>query len=431
MRWLFGQGRKKRQVTELLDRGDEAAAAGDGPAAVARYREAADAVRELARAEPKRTEHSQQLGSVLYTLGELLLSTGKPEEAAAVLEEAESAYKRWAEPSSGQAAHAAPLLADVRLRRARAHQQTGACASALAGSQNAILVAVERYLQNENEQNAIDLARMMSHHAHILLAFGDPDMAGAAADWSIRLYANQRERINRDPALKPVHVPRLVESAQIAEAVHTAYGREDLARQAREFAAPMPSHRIALPSPEEIRRRSALGEALDRVGVSDLRRSITVAVTERQIATSVHRCGLEQAPVLAARLAGIAGRTFDRDRGAAVRLALEAHALFAGAAEFGALQGDARYGVERARLLLALSRTSEGDGDRAAALDLSRWMMDAVADIRMPDVADSAGRSLVRDCLEWRAELCTAAGDAAGAEEAQRSVRYFGGAASA
>jgi hypothetical protein len=418
-------GRDRRRVMDAIDQANEAQMRGDLSGARTGYRQAADVVRALAENEPNEPDHRQQLGSALYTLGELLIETDAPGDAVPVLEEAEAAYTAWSELRSAESATAAGYVADVRLRRARAHLAAHHPASALVDSQTAVLFYLENFDDDLRAPFALEVARVLAHHSLIVQRAGDPDVAVAAADSAIRIYLSQND--GQQVALRPQDVPTLVLAAQVAEAVHGAYGRAELVRAAGAIVAQLPRV-IDMPGPEMIRAKLTLAEALDRAGAGDLRETLVAPAIDCRILTSAHRCDPQLAPIMAARLAESAERVMDADPAAGMRLALEAHALYAGASRRQVPQMRFQFGELAppwARLLLLCSRTSEDNGARAMALDFAGWMGGVVQNLLPQALIDPGTRSLARDCLSWHAELLAADGDTAGVENVRAALRVL------
>ena len=74
-----------------------------------------------------------------------------------------------------------------------------------------------------------------------------------------------------------------------------------------------------------------MAAALERAGESELRQTLTAPAVDCRVLMTLDRVRPpEAAPVYAARLAGLADDVLDRDLQAGLRLALEAHRLFAG-----------------------------------------------------------------------------------------------------
>jgi tetratricopeptide (TPR) repeat protein len=123
---------RRREVVSLCEQGMELHDHGDLPAALECYQLACELVRELIEDDPSDADNPQQLGSMLYTAGQWQLEAGDYGAALAALNEAESSYQRLGE-SAGQ------LIADVVIRRARAHAAFGRPLSAVTDAQQAVM----------------------------------------------------------------------------------------------------------------------------------------------------------------------------------------------------------------------------------------------------------------------------------------------------
>ncbi|GAA3764452.1 tetratricopeptide repeat protein [Salinactinospora qingdaonensis] len=430
MGWRVAGGWDRRRAGKLLDQGATARSSDDLATAVTRYQEAASIVRKLAQAQPRERDHPQQLGSTLYTLGQVLLEAGSPRKAVSALEEAERSYRAWAALTPDSEELLASRLADVQLRRARAHSFAGYLASALVDAQRSVMSYMDRFTGAAEDPLALDVARVLAHNAVISATCGDPDVAVASAEEALRIYLREAARINGDLSLRALHTTTFTAAAHVAEVVHTAHGRPESAKSAAEFTAQLPPPASPPPSVEQIRQSPTLREALEQAGDTHLRDRLVAPATDGTILTSVHRCDPQVAPTMATGLAELAEQIVDTAPRAGLRLGLEANTLYATAAQLHASQQRhqlAEFGPPWARMLLRCSQASEASGSRALALDLAGWMAATVNGLG-PNTFLPSVRPLARDCMEWHATLLAESGDTAGADRAAHSASLFDGA---
>jgi tetratricopeptide (TPR) repeat protein len=420
----------RRLVGEVTDDGDRARAAGDLDTAADRYDHAAGLVREMAAAQPDEPGHREDLGRVLDILGDLLIDAGRPGDAVTALDEAERTYGTLRDGGAPRN-QVAGWIAEVQLRRARAQDDAGHGASALVDTEAAVVAYLDRFTADADDPLALDLARALAQHAHIVLGNGDPDVAAAAAETALRLYLARADEINGSPGLRALHVPPFHGAAVIAWAAHTAAGRHELADTAADLAAdtsgpgaPLFGEATTVASRAE--GRVTLADALGRAGALALRATLVAPAADATILCSTHRCPPADAPTAALQLAGLVDNLIAADLAAGLRLALEAHVLFVGASRTRA--ANPRYpfdrlGPEWLAMLDTCSQACETAGQRELALDLARWM--GVVGRRLgPRLgADPVLRDRVRWGLTWQAGLLHASGDAAGARQVAAAAR--------
>ncbi|WP_166354285.1 hypothetical protein [Phytoactinopolyspora limicola] len=432
---MFGKRSKRRQQQsrQALEAGTEALSRGDIGGAIHHHRVAADAVRERMAAEPADAHHPLELGSVLSMLGELLMEAGAWGDAVDALDEA---HEHLVAADADQ-----PQVADVRMRRARAHTQLGHRASALVDAQAAVVVYQEHCTEDDVDPLALDLARVLAQCSLVTLTYGDPDAAAAAADHSIRIYLERSDEANADASTRALHGAMFRLAAEVSESIHHAYGRTEIAEAAGGLAAQVreastaaarasgdpaaTAERLNLPGPDHIRANLTLAEALDRVGEHQLRGLLTKPAQDGAIVTAADRISIELAPGIGAHLAEIVDRVIDHDEWTAMRIALEAHALLALASEEGVSQLRlqlAEFGVPWARMLMRCSRATEIAGFRGCALDFAGWMAAVVSGLMPHAMVDQDVRLEALHCLSWHAELLTSAGDVEGAQHAQAAA---------
>ncbi len=147
-------------------------------------------------ADPHDHEAAYQLGSALYALGAVHTSRGLPVEAVAALGEAESAYQTL------PVDRARPLVADARLRRARAHAASGAGASAVVDAQAAVVAYVRLSSPDRVDGGYLGLARTLMMASDVLAAYADAQMALEAAreglSWAVDAVNSGRAQRDQD-----------------------------------------------------------------------------------------------------------------------------------------------------------------------------------------------------------------------------------------
>lgn len=218
-----GSGRQRRaaeaRAGQLLERGQQAVLAGELDTAVSDLHEAGGLARQLLADAPGDERLLRGLGSVLYSLGAALTGRGDSAESAAVLAEAEDAYRKVAAPD------AALLLADVRLRRATSLALSGAGASAVTEAQSAVLTYIRRSSPDRVDEAYLGLARSLMLASDVFGAFADPVTALAAAQqglsWVVRA-ANDGRRDLLDPATRMA----MVRALSVELALLRTLGRE-------------------------------------------------------------------------------------------------------------------------------------------------------------------------------------------------------------
>ncbi|PZM93375.1 MAG: hypothetical protein DIU79_10965, partial [Actinobacteria bacterium] len=165
-------------------------------------------------------------------------------------------------------------------------------------------------------------------------------------------------------------------------------------------------------------RRTSLADALRDTATSSGLAAIPGKAT-RAAVVPAQRCPRPLAATRARWLAELAVTTLPRAPIAGIRLALEAHYLFAAAAR--AAHGDELrgYGPLWARTLLAASAWFEARADRAMAVDLACWAA-GVAERLMPyALSDGELAAVVHDCVAHHGRLLVQCGDR---ESGERSL---------
>jgi tetratricopeptide (TPR) repeat protein len=385
-------GRRREEV--LLRRARAAERAGDLAASVEERLAAAELLRGSGR--------GSALGEVLYEVAGTLLRDGRADQAVVALDEAEEVYEGCAE-----------RVADVQVRRAIGYGLAGAGASAVVDAQSAVL-------HHRGARRRRDLARALAVNADVLAAYGDPDLAVAAADLAVRSF------LDRGPGGGP-HREELRRALAVAVAVHGAHGREDLAGQAAAVARrigglvgpaggmPMVLQGRAARLGMTVAR--ALGVVRERLGreapwVGD--RPVVRPAVELALVVPLDRvggAGADAGARLGRGLAGLATALLPLDGVGGARLGMESHALLAGASRLGSgLLRDQlpAFGPAWAAALLACSRQAEAEGDLALALDFASWGA-VLADRLFPaTLVDRDTGAVATEVLDHRARLTAA-----------------------
>lgn len=197
----------------------------------------------------------------------------------------------------------------------------------------------------------------MMSHADVLAAFGDPELAVAAADTAIAMYLKQAERVNTSPDFYS-HARSMVQAIDVAVIIHKAHGRDEVAAEAAEIASRIDPRTsdgqpVDLPSPfrnipafNSASLALTVGAALDRAAVllggdrvsEALRRMAERAGAVTAAGEIIVPAGLIPAdlstpdllPVFASEIAGLAADLIPLDEIAGLRLGLEAHYMFWG-----------------------------------------------------------------------------------------------------
>ncbi|WP_051799663.1 tetratricopeptide repeat protein [Catenuloplanes japonicus] len=441
----------------LTQRAQVHAAEGRADLALEAHEESAVLVRALIAEDPGEPRFRQQLAATLYGLASSYSAVGRPGDAVTALNECEEAYRGL----SGSL-DVAPLLADVQARRGLAQMQRGFVASAVLELDEAVSAYV--ILTERDDTHKADLARVLSLNAQVLSGGGgDPDLAVRSADMAVRHFLQLADRINARPDA-PVYARYLRGAARLAAEIHGGQGDLEMATQAADIAvtvarslAPAGLHEIrelidALArSAAHLRAAGRIGEAdaalaearltdpdADEAYDADWTRltlaaaleaagnalgrerveSLSVLVTPPEgtaLVIPTGRCPMQLAPAYAEQLAALAVALLDADPETGIRLAMEAHYLFAGASSAQTVQMRYQFahpGTQWARLLLTFSRWLEAAGASPLALDLAGWLS-GVAQRLMPfALLDADLRALVADSFEHHGNLLMASGDA-------------------
>jgi hypothetical protein len=405
----------ERTVVRLVAEGDRLHHGGDLAAAIGGYRQACTLVREAIEAGLDDPAGVQQLGSMLYTLGEWQLEAGDHRAAADSLGEAEAAYERLGGPAATQ------LITDVIVRRARVHAAARQPLSAIAEAQQAAARALARAAADPGGPGVIDAARVLAHAGSVQLRIGaDPDLAVAAADWALREYLAAFGRGGM-LALPAAHAPAVLAAARIAYIVHTAAGRDDLAQMAHRLAtatdggAPYdPAAMVA-----DVRdSRPTLAAVLLAAGREDLAQDLTAPATDVRLLVPAMRRSSQVAPAYAEQL-GRLGTELDGP--AEVLLYLEAHALFAGASQdrVPSMRYElGHFGPHWAAATMNFGQRMAEAGETAAAVDAADWLGGIVGQLVPYTLLDAQARGTAEDAAEWQQAIYDMAGDTEAAARA-------------
>ncbi|MFE7615466.1 hypothetical protein [Streptomyces sp. NPDC057496] len=328
--------------------------------------EAVDIVRGELRSRPDEPRLFEMLASLLYTMAASHTALERPVDAVRLLEESETSYARSGVPAAKQRL----LIADVRMRRARAHGLAGHGMSALFCADRAIAAYALAGMPAAGPPRSLELARVLSVASVVHLRHGDPDQALACAGQALSRYREGIAVVNAD---KDAHLGYAVDmAADVAARIEAARGHWDnalavdafvleavrvgwgsraraLARQAVHLrAAGRPGAAAALGratelDPEAVRTEErtlsagvpiSLAEALVRAegALGDPRaRRLRQALTGQETYSATGRGEPGRRADLAGTLADLAERLTAHSPQAAWRTAVESHLLHLGA----------------------------------------------------------------------------------------------------
>ena len=445
------------RVWSLLEKADRLRLEGALLEAAQVQQRATELARDLVGRFPANERLRQGLASVLYTLGAQLHEAGDPQGAIAVLDECHDLYAGLRGVPEVDL-----LVADVRLRRGFAQALRGWGASAIVDGDAAVMAYAVTVGTVVEDPRWRDAARILSGQAAISFRFGDPGQAHACAEAALMFYleprsadgapdlhdedfsyfrtaaviASLRNLIAGDLAdgvgyallaintLWPEQRPsRLWETlaradAQLTQGVEVSnwadLARElagDLAEQADRWSLCLPERLPGTrldPSP-------TLREALGKAGIADddeimieLAQPGPLSWTPSLRWTSVFRYDLLE------RLAELAVEVLPRSYPAGLRLALEAHVLFA-AADQGRLHppgpGLTTYGSRWIGLLLYCSIACHNANDHALAVDLAHWALDVARTLAEQTSNDPTAQGLLPTCHAHYQTLTGQAGE--------------------
>ncbi len=196
--------------------------------ALTKYEAAEPLFRGLKQDYPEDSLPAQILGVLLYSKGQCLAEVGRLDDAIAALGECELIYAELP-VSSGDTRK---LIADVRARKGTIESRRGRGVSAVILLDSAVST-YQRILGEESHRDEIlDLARIASLNASVLLAHGDPNLAVMSADFAIRFYLAHAQELNQRPAIAHLHAPFLCSAARTAVVVHAVHNRIEIAAAA-------------------------------------------------------------------------------------------------------------------------------------------------------------------------------------------------------
>ncbi|MFK3978922.1 tetratricopeptide repeat protein [Micromonospora sp. NPDC050397] len=406
-------GGSRREVVRLTADGERCHARGDLPGAIDRYQRACTLVREATEAEPWDADNPQQLGSMLYTLGEWLRQADDYQGAVDALVEAETAYERLG-GSAGQ------LVADVLIRRARVHAGAGRPLSAIADAQQAVTTCLDLRVERSDAEGAVPAARVVALAAQVQMAIGgDPDVAASAADWALREFLAAYRRGNQF-ALPAAHALPVHAAAAVAFIVHGAAGRDELARMAQWFLAttspdePLPGNDVA---EQVINGQPSLARALATAGKHDLVETLTAPATEVRILAPSMRCSPQLAPAYATTLGELLVSAPDADE---LLFGLEAHALFAAASQqrvVGMRYQFGEFGRHWAAAVINFGQRQLESDRVPAALDAAGWLAGIIGQLAPYAMIDPKVRFDALSCSRWQHDLYRRVGDTGAAAQ--------------
>ncbi|SDY38701.1 hypothetical protein SAMN05444365_10295 [Micromonospora pattaloongensis] len=461
----FQERHRERQALQLLEQAQQERTAGRGAEALRTQLDAVELIRGLADAHPGDPRHQQAIASALYTLASLQSQAGQPAAALAALAESEQLYRQLGDAGE---VDAAPLVADVRVRRACTLMVQGRGASAVPEVDAAVTTYAELYELDDGNTLRRDLSRVLAMNAVVLARFGDPDLACGSADTALRIYLSTVV----SPGTFMVHsedTTFLRHAAAVSAAVHVQHRRIEMGlvaanvalqlggggdterlRHVRSLAANVgrltPAELDALdreftrslhvvtqsapPSGSDVDRlaRTGLAQALGAAGAAGatLADTVTRPAVDCEIIFPAQRCHPQLAAARARELGELALATLPVAPIDGLRIALEAHYLYAAASRARATALRTRIredGPVWARTLLAAASGFELRGDLPMALDLAAWAAGAAQQLMPFVTADRGVAALVRDCVEQHGRLLAAAGDRNAGDEALSAAR--------
>lgn len=464
-----------RQADEMLANGQcyEALQSYDAALAIAR---------DLARKYRGNDQYSRMIAGLQYSRAGALIALNRHTEAIEALDESE---RRYQEVSAGSIAHIEALFADIQTRRGLARHLRGYGISAALDLDAAVVAYRWQLTRQQDDPYRLKLARALAINAHILRAWGDPDLAVASADAAMRLY-KLAERTAEYRAQATAHMEYWHMAANVAAELHAAQGRlqsaivadatasaiaqsmlnhhhsiryrqllagalvrqglhmqaldgsrkgEALIARGRELDARAARQAMtqwrqaqAGDDPARMTLAAALAAAAQELGSSRVPDTLISALTRPAVHVALlspsDRCSLNHAADYARQLAEISLALWHSRRGEALRLGIESHYLFAVASR---MQTTATrhlmydYGPIWARVLLACAQEYESRRLVSAAFDVAAWAGRVAAQLLPISLLDQELRPLIRECLERYSRLRHADG---AWEAGQRDLRH-------
>lgn len=390
------------RVLDLTDAGERRYLAGDRAGAITDFQQACEVVRGVLAGGRQDPADLQQLGSMLYKLGEWLREAKQFEAAAEALEEAESAYGSLGD-------HARMLVADVVLRRARVLAEAGRPFSAVAAVQQAVLLAhADLHRHPRDDAVMLGTARVAAFAGSVQLVLGcDPELAVNAAYWASAVYSTLGAKAPRN------HGSALAAISQVL-AVAPRVGRAD---------------RGSAPSgPDGVAVGVTLAQALDSLRDSKATADLKATLTgDRENLVSALRGSPQLAPIYATQLTELLPAADGQFRR---RLALEAHAMFASASQqqiptMRYQFGD--FGRTWSTAVLDLGKQEADEGDLAAAIDAAAWLTGIANQLGPHVFVDRRVRATVLEGARWQATVHAAAGDRSAVERVEQVISNLDG----
>jgi tetratricopeptide (TPR) repeat protein len=420
------------QIYDMINAARQAFGQNNPLAAADIQDQAADLARTQADRNPRIPEYRRTLGSVLYGLGSYLAAAGDQFAAVQALNEAEMAY--FSLPAREPAT--ARSIADVCARRSLCWAAMGARTSAVVDVQNALMA----YLILKDSDD-LDIARVLAIAADVLTVCIDADLGIACADRALRLYRSASATQGRG-VLDNGHLPYLARAAWVSITIHTAHRRTELAEAARSVTTGAGRYNTALSDPTLLTQllgtprlpvlpdnlASALDAYEEAFGEQEAGRLRATLFRPAAIPPFVpaSRTFFAEAPLPlnaantaagATSMALSAGRLFSFTPGSAMRLGLESHFLYSGAAWL--LEAASRSGgpAQKSmdgfkptwlRTLMQCAHHAEFTGDLALAADLVAQASDVLGPLPKGKQTDETLRKLRADCEETGARLAVA-----------------------
>ena len=228
--------------------------------ALTKYEAAEPLFRGLMQDHPEDSRAAQTLGALLYSKGMCFAVVGRLDDAIAALGESEQIYAELPVLSGDTR----KLIADVRARKGQIESQRGRGASAVVLLDSA-LSTYQRILGEEAYwYEILDVVRVASLNAGVLLMHGDPNLAVISADFAIRFYLSHVQELNQRPDLAHLHAPFLCSAARTAVVVHAVHNRIEIAAAAADTYMQTARSIAQTQRPADI---SHLAEALAWMGI--------------------------------------------------------------------------------------------------------------------------------------------------------------------
>jgi hypothetical protein len=412
----FRRSARIRDITRAEVQGRACYARGDLAGAIERYQAGCGLIRTALATQPADQDGIEQLGAMLYTLGQWQIEALEYADATTSLDEAEQTYARLGERAAG-------LIADVLVRRAIANMQVEMALSAITDVQHAVIKALG-WGEQDPEAREPDVARVMALASHVLLRIGaDPDLAVGAADWAMDTYVRLFVA-DGAVSLPDGHGFAFKLAAEVSAIVHAATS-DDLAGPMLTLA--LAAHGGSWPEFDgEVERvRAALptiAQVLTAANEADLAKRITASADFVPLVPEM-RCQPEMAPAVAVKLTEI--RRNGVSDPARILLGLESHALFAAASRLQVPRMRyqfADFGVIWAAELLDLGRLMADQGNTTAAYDAIRWLGGLIDQLRPYTGTDPTARLVVVESARWMLGFHTTTGSSGELAQVLRSL---------